>query len=474
MSEKMYEEAWNYTMEMLHNEYKNQNKEKEFVFRFNMKYVEETMDSITVSVSSQFLKDMMEKYKSFEIVQEKLREVTGQADIKLNCIISDEAGKTVERSVVEPVEKNRNDERTDSEKNSVTKIQPEIKEKGKHSTLDEKFTFESFIAGENSNFAYNASIVAAKEPGKKYNPLLLYGGSGLGKTHLMQAIGNYIHKNNPEKLKICYVSAENFTNEFILSTKEKTTTAFKNKYRNLDVLLLDDIHFLQGKEATQEELFYTFEALSQKKAQMVFTCDRKLREIKEMTERLVSRIGSGMIIDLQPPNYETRVAILQKKLDILGKQLKLEVVEYIAKSIESNVRELETGLIKVLGYMDLIGEEPSLEVVKKLLQDLISTNADSNISLDAIVKVIADNYQISVSDLKGKKRDKKFALPRQIAVYLSRELTEITYTELAQEFGKDHSTMMHSYEKIEGLIKTDPSMSSKIQIFKREIKEYKK
>ena len=487
MSEKIYEEAWNYTMDMLHNKYKEENNENEFIFRFNMQYVEDTIDSVTVSVSSKFLKDMMKKYKSFEIVQEKLRETTGQPNIKLNCIIADQKSENAEKSSSNELENSeeifnlennsaKNSSKNEELKNDDKKVL-EVKnfKKGKHALLDERFTFESFIPGENINFAYNAALAVSKEPGKRYNPILFYGNSGLGKTHLMQAIGNYIYNTNPENLKICYISAENFGNEFSASIKSQKMEEFKKKYRNYDVFLLDDIHFLNDKPGMQDELFYTFEALSQKKAQMVFTCDRPIKEITKMKERLVNRISNGLCIDLQPPIYETRVAILQKKLEILGKTLKPEIIEYIAKTVETNVRELETGLIKVLGYMDLIGEEPSLEVVKKLLQDLLNTNVANNISLDAIFKVVADNYQISVSDLKGKKRDKKYVLPRQIAVYLSRELTEITYTELGNEFGgKDHSTMMHSYEKIEELIKTDSSMESKIQIFKREIKEYKK
>ena len=291
----------------------------------------------------------------------------------------------------------------------------------------------------------------------------------------MQAIGNYINNHNSEKLKICYVSAESFTNEFILSLKEKTEKAFKNKYRNLDVLLLDDIHFLQGKESTQEELYLTFDALSQKKAQMVFTCDRPIREIKTMAERLVSRISSGMCIDLQPPNYETRYAILQKKLELQNRFLEPEIIDFIARNVENNVRELASALDKVLGYEELIGKKLNLEIVKNQLRDIISSNSMENISLDIIQKVVADNYQISVADLKGKKRDKKYVVPRQIAIYIARELTEIAYTELGNEFGgKDHSTIMTAYKKVAEQIKIDPLLESKIQLFIREIKEYKK
>ena len=224
----------------------------------------------------------------------------------------------------------------------------------------------------------------------------------------------------------------------------------------------------------QNELFYTFEALSQKNAQMVFTCDRPIKEIKDMADRLVSRISNGLCIDLQPPNYETRIAIIQKKLQLLGKSSNQEIIDYVAKNVETNVRDLESALQNILGYADLIGREPNIDNVKSLLRDLLSSSYAENISLDVIKKVIADNYQISVSDLTGKKRDKKFVVPRQIAIYIAREITEISFMELGREMGgKDHSTIMHAYNTISEKIKFDPSLESKIQIFIREIKEYK-
>ena len=472
MSENNYKEAWDYSMKVIHDYYKSKNNECEFKLWFNMNYVEDTIDTITVSVVSPFMREMLQKKGYFDVVLNKLKEITGQTDVKLNCIVVEkEESDTPDNSDTETETDSSDDlqiEKTKAE--SVKKT-----EKKKHPLLQEEYTFDTFIPGDNSNFAYNASIAVAKDPGKKYNPILLYGGSGLGKTHLMQSIGNYIYHNGGEKLKICYVSAESFTNEFILSTKENKTNAFKNKYRNLDVLLLDDIHFLQNKDATQEELFYTFNALHEKHAQMVFTCDRPIKEIKNLAERLVSRLSNGLCIDLKPPTYETRVAILQKKIDLMGKTLSPEIIDFIAKRIETNVRDLEAALNKVFGYADLVGKTPDLDIAKNLLKDIMESNSIENISLDVIQKVIADNYQISVSDLKGKKRDKKFVVPRQIAIYISRELTEISYTELGNEFGgKDHSTIMTAYKKIAEQIKIDSTLESKIQLYIREIKEYKK
>ena len=463
-------------MKVLHDLYKSQNKEDEFKLWFNMNYVEDTIDTITVSVASSFLQQTMQKKGNFDIVLKKLKEITGQEDIRLNCIVVkeelSESKKSESLNDEKPSKKFVEPETSSSNSNSAENKKANFK---KHQLLQEEYTFDTFIPGDNSNFAYNASIAVAKNPGKQYNPILLYGGSGLGKTHLMQAIGNYIYNNGGEKLKICYVSAETFTNEFTVSIKEGKTNAFKNKYRNLDVLLLDDIHFLQNKEQTQEELFYTFNALHEKKAQMVFTCDRPIKEIKNMAARLVSRLANGLCIDLQPPSYETRVAILQKKIDLMDKTLSQDIVEYIAKNIETNVRDLEAALNKVFGYADLVEKKPDLEITKHLLKDVMDSGSTESISIDVIQKVIADNYQISVADLKGKKRDKKFVIPRQIAIYVARELTEMAYTDIGNEFGgKDHSTIMSAYNKIAEQIKIDSSLESKIQLYIREIKEYKK
>ena len=340
--------------------------------------------------------------------------------------------------------------------------------------LNLKYKFANFVVGENSRFAHAAAFAVAQNPAKKYNPLFIYGASGLGKTHLMQAIGNRILENGEEKLKICYIQAESFLNDFTQSLLNKNSDKFKNKYRNLDVLLLDDIHFLQNKTGIQEELFYTFEALHKKNAQMVFTCDRPLREIQNMAERLVSRLGSGMCIDLLPPNYENRRAILLKKLETKNKSLPMEIVDFIAQTVETNVRDLGAALDKVLGYAEFIDNNMTLEIAQSLLSDLYSSPAIGNISIENILKVVADNYQISVSDLKGKKRDKKYSFPRFIATYIAREITEYSFTEIGNELGgRDHSSIMHAYEKINERIQTDSSFKSKIKVMIDEIKKFK-
>lgn len=473
MAGHIYQEAFEYAMNELHKEYIAKNDEDTFLLWFNLDYVEDTIDTITASVKTEFLSFNMKKNGYITIIQNKIREITGQENIVLNVIVvKNEINNSPESDDDEDTKIFKS--QTIETQNEKTDENDTNQKKKKHPLLNEDFNFDSFIPGENSDYAYKAALAVAQKPGKKYNPILFYGGSGLGKTHLMEAIGNYIYQNNPENLKICYISAENFTNEFTSSITSKKTNDFKNKYRNLDVLLLDDIHFLSGKEATQEELFYTFNALSDKNAQMVFTCDRPIREIQKMANRLVSRLSNGLSIDLQPPNYETRIAILQKKLQLKEKELNPEIIEFIAKNVETNVRELEAALNKVLGYIELFGGSPDLDTVKNQLKDLITANSIENISIDIIQKVIADNYQVSVSDLKSKKRDKKFVIPRQIAIYIAREITEISFMELGNEFGgKDHTTMMHAYEKVKDLIKIDPSLNNKIQLYIREIKEHK-
>ena len=492
MAKEFYKEAFLYAMEELKKEYISKNNEDEFTIWFNMNYMEDSIDSITVSVASNFMKDMMTSKGYFKIVEKKLEETIGQK-IKIKCIVKNEKSDTTENKEINSLEKNSKKE---SKPNYTKNLKPDFSfdeftlenptsekkaadEKNnvpkKHPLLQENFTFDTFIPGENSDFAYKASLAVAQNPGKKYNPILIYGGSGLGKTHLMQAIGNYIYQKEGDKIKIYYGSAESFTNEFISSLNSKKPNVFINKFRNLDVLLLDDIHFLDGKKGVQEALFYTFNALHEKQAQMVFTCDRPIKEIKNMTDRLVSRLANGLCIDITIPNYETRVAILKKKLEIINKTLDEEIVDYIAKNVETNVRELESALKQILAYADIIEQKPTLEMAKNQLKDILNSNTAQNISLDIIQKVIADNYQISISELKGKKRDKKYVFPRQVAIYIARELTEISYSELGNEFGgKDHSTIMHAYDKIAESIKLDSSLESKINILIREIKEYKK
>ena len=289
----------------------------------------------------------------------------------------------------------------------------------------------------------------------------------------MQAIGNAIYNNIGGK--IIYITAENFTNEFIESINTKSQSKFKNKYRSADVLLIDDIHFLQNKEGTQDELFSTYEALYGANKQLVFTCDRPLSELKNLTDRLRSRFGRGLTVDLNLPDYETRCAILVKKLQEQEHTLPRDVIELIAKNIASNVRDLEACLTKVVAYIELTGQKATVESVQHLLRDSFNSSKKENISIEIIQKVVAESYGISWIDLKGKKRTKNIVLPRQLAMYIAKEMTEYSTTEIGSEFGgRDHTTVMHSIDKIKDAIKTDSSLDPYIQGLKRKIEEYQK
>ena len=476
MSENIYKEFWQFSMKELAEEYKKNGQENEFKLWFNIEYIEDTINTINVSVPSDFLWQQMVKKGNIRKIQEKLEQLTGQENIVLNPVIKNSFNTLTEQKPAEKTtdgEKKKNDLKP-SEKENKTEPLSTSSVQYKNTALNEKYTFDSFIPGTDLQFAYNISLGVAENPGLKANPILLYGGLGLGKTHLMQAIGNKIFAEKGEKLKICYIQAESFTNEFTNNLRNKTPAKFQSKYRKLDVLLLDDIHFLQKKEGVQNELFYTFEALHKNNSQMVFTCDRPLREIREMADRLVSRLTSGMTLDLQPPNYETRKAILYKKLEILKKTLPDEVVDYIAETVETNIRDLEAALNKILGYSEFIDNKMTVDIARQQLKDIYTLPNVGNISIENIQKVIADNYQISLQELRSKSRAQKYVIPRHIALYIAKELTEYTFTELGNEFGgKDHSTVMHACDNIKDKIKTDSSFAQRINSLIKEIKEHK-
>lgn len=473
MGEHNYKDVWTYALNQIHEEYKKAGKETDFKLWYNMKYEEDTISTITVSVASEFLWQSMVSKGNVQRITDKIKDLTGQKNISLKHLVNNESVFSESRkdsSIEAQADKKQNGSQTSL--SNHTHVKTEVK---RHPQLYPNYTFETFIPGSNSDYAYNASIAAAKNPGKTYNPILLYGGVGLGKTHLMEAIGNYIYHDKGDKFKICYVPAETFTNEFTTAIGNKTIDKFKSKYRNLDVLLLDDIHFLQGKTQTQEELFHTFNALHDSSSQMVFTCDRPVTELKDMTDRLRSRFSNGLVVDLQPPDFETRYAILLKKLEILQKKIPEEVVSYIAKNVVTNVRDLESALTKMIGYSELINKNLTIEIAQEQLRDTFSSPMSGTITIDTVQKIVADHFNISISDIKSKKRDKKFVFPRQISLYIARELTEYSFPELGNEFGgRDHTTAMHSYEKIENMLKTDSSLNSLVQMLMRQVKDYKK
>ena len=484
MSEQNYKGIWEDVLNIIHEEYKNNNQENLFKIYFNMEYVKDTIDEITVSVPSDVMLNHMTEKGSIKTVKDKISEITGidinikfipKAVISKNSSADSKQTKAEEKPEEAEAKSDeiQEDKKADNSYNTILSNLISMSENEKEIKADENTPSHS---SEQKSSKKHPNLVS-KEPGRnEHNPLILYGGSGLGKTHLMQSIGNYIYKQKNGNVKIAYLSAENFTNEFIKSFSDKTTEKFKNKFRNLDVLLLDDIHFLIGKQSTQEELFHTFDALRQKKSQMVFTCDRPIEELKGLEERLKTRFSWGIDIDITPPNYETRKAILQKKLDIMGKSIPEDVLDYIAKNVQTNVRDLEKSLNKIIGYAEYQPDQKvTIEIARKELKDTFSQPANGFINIETIQKVVADHYNISLSDIKSKKRNKKFVIPRQIAIYIARNLLDYSYPELGNEFGgRDHTTILHSYEKMEEQLRTDSSFSQTIEILIREIKEYRK
>lgn len=316
--------------------------------------------------------------------------------------------------------------------------------------LNPKYTFDSFVPGDSSKLAFAAAQSVAKAPGTTYNPLFIYGGVGLGKTHLIQAIAQEILKANPKK-KIEYVSSEKFTSDFInIVLSGKNSNEFKNKYRNVDVLLVDDMQFLGGKEQTQVEFFHTFNALHQANKQIIIASDRPPKSIPTLEERLRSRFEWGLIVDIQPPDLETRVAILQRKAKAKGMVIPLEALDYIARQIPHNVRELEGALNRVMAYCELNNTRCDLSTVTTMLGSLLAGSKRRGVTAKQIMEKTADFYDIGFDEITGPKRDKEIVLPRQVAMYLMRDELHLSYPKIAAEIGKkDHTTVMHGVEKIE-------------------------
>ena len=474
MSSQNYKDFFEEAIKQIREEMNANNQSDEFTLWFNMDYVEDTLSQITVSVSSEFMWIQMNSKKYVQRLEDKINELTGQ-QISITHIVKNKQTVSVPKKEPLPEPETKT---TINEPEIVHQVEkksgPTENSHNKHHQLNENFTFETFVPGENSIYAYNASISAAKNPGKAYNPILIYGGVGLGKTHLMQALGNFIYSNN-EKSKIAYTSAENFTNEFTASLKNQTIDNFKKKYRSLDVLLLDDIQFLEGKEGTQEELFHTFNSIYDKNGQIVFTSDRPIKELKGFTERISSRFSRGLNVDLQPPNYENRLAIIQKKLELLHKSIPQDVIEYIAKNCQTNVRDIESCITKSIGFAELVGKPLTVEIAQNQLRDTINDPYSGTITIENIQKVVAEHYNVSVADLKSKKKDRKFVIPRQISIFICCSLTEYSTTEIGNEFGgRDHTTIMHARDKVESLLKTDSSMNSTVNLLIRATKDFRK
>lgn len=451
--------------------------EQEFVMWFQqIRYTRSEEQTITVSVPSSFYRDQV-KQRYLDLIEGKLHELSGrQFQIDFEIERADLLATPPKRREASPQPKKVLSESAEIEPSSsatVGRSSSAVATRTKQSApgLSAEYTFEHFVVGDNNRFAANAAMAIANNPGTTYNPCLIYGGVGLGKTHLLQSIGNFVWRGDAEQ-KIVYVTAEDFTNEFIRSIQENRTHLFKNKYRNADVLLIDDIHFLQKKNETQEELFHTFNALFDAKKQMVFTSDRPVSEIKDITERLQNRFTRGLTVDLQPPQMETAVAILKKKAEKTGIRVPDEVVNLICQKITTNVRDLEAALTRIIAYAELVNKDVTIEVAQRQLKDFFSSPLQNNITVDVIQRTVADYFNLSPNELKGKKRTRQVAFPRQIAMFIAREITEASMTDIGLEFGgRDHTTVMHACQRVESRMRTDPTLEDVLQTLNRRIKE---
>ncbi|HHT48102.1 MAG TPA: chromosomal replication initiator protein DnaA [Firmicutes bacterium] len=336
--------------------------------------------------------------------------------------------------------------------------------------LNPKYTFESFVVGDSNRFAHAASLAVAEAPARAYNPLFIYGGVGLGKTHLMQAIGHFVIENNPY-FKVVYVSSEKFTNELINAIQKNKTASFRGKYRTVDLLLVDDIQFLAGKESTQEEFFHTFNALHEASKQIVISSDRPPKEIPTLEDRLRSRFEWGLITDIQAPDLETRIAILRKKAVAEDWKLPNEVMVYIANLINSNIRELEGALIRVIAYASLTKRDITIELAEEVLKDIIPSQQTSRITIPQIQQTVAEYFNLTIEDLKSKRRTQNITLPRQIAMYLAREITDSSLPKIGEEFGgRDHTTVIHACDRIKEFMINDPQVNQAVRDLTQQLK----
>lgn len=337
--------------------------------------------------------------------------------------------------------------------------------------LNPKYTFDTFVTGASNRLAEAASLAVSEAPARAYNPLLIYGGVGLGKTHLMQAIAHQVLEHK-DKYEVCYISSETFTNEFIDAIRDGATVKFRNRYRHVDVLLVDDIQFMAGKETTQEEFFHTFNTLHEANKQIVLSSDRPPKEIPTLEERLRSRFEWGLISDIQTPDLETRVAILRKKAQIEGLSIPNEVMNFIGESIDTNIRELEGALIRLIAQASLSDREIDLELAQNILQDIIPNRRPKRVTIDGIMEVVADEYGLTVETLNSRKRTRAIAFPRQIAMYLARTMTDHSLPEIGKAFGgRDHSTVIHAVDKITEQINEDDVLKQKVKHLEQFLKK---
>lgn len=412
-----------------------------------------TEDSITLSVPNNFIKNIWEEKLAFYIIE------FGEKNLRRTLMPTFIVDGTVDLGIDEP--------------GKVEPLPPVVTPTSGQSNLNPKYTFDRFVVGDDNMMAHGAALAVCDNPGQTYNPFLIYGGVGLGKTHLMQAIGNEIKRKNPNA-RIKYATTETFMNDFINSISNNTTDKFKKMYReDIDVLLMDDIQFFEnrGEGKTQEEFFHTFNDLFNAGKQIILTSDRLPNAIKSLEERLISRFRWGLSVDITPPDLETRIAILRKKALNDNLDINSETLTYIANNINTNIRELEGALIRVIAFAAISGEEITTHLASRALNALIGPDVEKALTIDDIINTVAKYYQIQPNEIKGTKRVKHIVVPRQVAMYLSRELTDISFPKIGDQFGnRNHTTIMHAYDKIVELLKTDQTIKEDINQLTKKLK----
>lgn len=441
--------VWSRTLDFLEQQLPKPNFE---IWLKNTKPVALYQDTMIVGVQNEFARDRLES-RYAPLLRQALKDITGRY-ISLKFVVP---------SVQEEFNPTR------EEVAATVSATPSFQD-FQFKPLNPKYTFETFVIGNSNRFAHAASLAVAENPARSYNPLFIYGGVGLGKTHLMHAIGHHLlHQNN--RARIAYVTSETFTNEFINSIRDEKTVDFQNRYRNVDILLIDDIQFLAGKERTQEEFYHTFNAIHEANKQIVISSDSPPKEIPTLEERLRSRFEWGLICDIQPPDLETRIAILRKKAQIEGLQVPDDVISYIAARIETNIRELEGALTRVVAHASITRDPITLNQAVEALKDILPASRTKQITIELIQQAVAEFYSLKIDDFKVRKRTRAVAFPRQVAMYLCRELTDCSLPKIGEEFGgRDHTTVLHACEKIADDLMNDPSLQNVIEQITNRVK----
>jgi len=410
-------------------------------------------ESLTLEVPNDF-SEVWLKDNYLDLIQDALGQCTGEA-LRINFVV----GNGVEAKPAPVLEQPRPATRKEDQSDGIVREIP----------FNPKNTFDTFVVGNNNTFAHAAALAVAQAPGKSYNPLFLYGGVGLGKTHLLHAIGQHVvgHKKGA---RVTYVSSEKFTNEFIDAIQNNQLVRFRRKFRQTDVFLIDDIQFLAGKERIQEEFFHTFNTLHEAHKQIVLTCDRPANEIQNLEQRLVSRFEWGLVTDLQPPDAETRLAILRKKEKIMGVQLPEDVLNFLANRIRTNIRRLEGALVRVASYASLTGKPLTGEAVEGLLREVLHEEGRQAVTIESIQKKVAEHFDIRLADMASKRRPENIAFPRQIAMYLARQLTDSSLNTIGEAFGgRDHGTVLHACRLVKDRCQVDAQVRQTVSYLEKQL-----